>query len=333
MAQVTPNLALTVWNSLTDPYDSGQLADNFVKIDLHDHSGGGHGLPIDGSKSIVPNTITDVQLATNSVGTAEIQSGAVSADELADGQISRSKFSTAVGTTGGNGSPYYLSQGNPLPTGAVTGDEVYYQASNGTTPTTDTIYWHLRYNGTSWDFLGGSPLYKYNSANIVSNGTPTVDSWYGYWGTGATAGAFNSLAVPFAGTYVAEYSMTAADPANTSRGIFATAIAAGVAPSTNSTAVTSGVVSGSGAYSYYDSDMNALFSAGMTSRFSISAGTSSANRYVKILAKVLSSGYYVVNGSTIATLTIGSSGTPTTGNFSITENRISIRPVTVTNWS
>ena len=36
----TSNLGLTIWSSLTDPYDSSQLVDNFVKIDSHNHTGG-----------------------------------------------------------------------------------------------------------------------------------------------------------------------------------------------------------------------------------------------------------------------------------------------------
>jgi len=49
MSQITTNLALTLWNSLTDPYDSSELVDNFVKIDLHDHAtAGGVKIPFAG---------------------------------------------------------------------------------------------------------------------------------------------------------------------------------------------------------------------------------------------------------------------------------------------
>jgi len=49
MSQITTNLALTLWNSLTDPYDSSELVDNFVRIDLHDHAtAGGVKIPFAG---------------------------------------------------------------------------------------------------------------------------------------------------------------------------------------------------------------------------------------------------------------------------------------------
>src|SRR5215471_12861686 len=45
-----------------------------------------------------------------------------------------------------------------LPASPVTGDECYYQAA--TTP--NVVYWHLRYNGTNWDSVGGAPLLTYD---------------------------------------------------------------------------------------------------------------------------------------------------------------------------
>jgi hypothetical protein len=40
MAATTPNMALKVWNLLTDSYDHSQLAENFAKIDQHRHTEG-----------------------------------------------------------------------------------------------------------------------------------------------------------------------------------------------------------------------------------------------------------------------------------------------------
>lgn len=86
---VTPNLGLTVWNLLTDPYDSTQIADNWARIDQHDHSPG-QGVPINGATSIADGTITASKFAVgaavpdNSVTTSKIVAGAVTADGLAD---------------------------------------------------------------------------------------------------------------------------------------------------------------------------------------------------------------------------------------------------------
>jgi hypothetical protein len=82
MAQTTPNLQLTVWNNLTDPYNSEQLANNFIKLDQHDHSPG-KGAPIDGS-SIKDASITNAKLAANSVTTGTIAAGAVQTADLED---------------------------------------------------------------------------------------------------------------------------------------------------------------------------------------------------------------------------------------------------------
>lgn len=61
--EVTPNLGLTVWNLLTDSYDNSQLADNWARVDEHDHSEG-KGKQIDGSVAILDGTITQNKLAS-----------------------------------------------------------------------------------------------------------------------------------------------------------------------------------------------------------------------------------------------------------------------------
>lgn len=61
--EVTPNLGLTVWNLLTDSYDNSQLADNWARVDEHDHSDG-KGKQIDGSTGILDGSITQNKLAS-----------------------------------------------------------------------------------------------------------------------------------------------------------------------------------------------------------------------------------------------------------------------------
>src|SRR3954470_14415200 len=63
-----------------------------------------------------------------------------------------------------------------LPATPVEGQEVYYAAS-------PTVYWHLRYTGTVWMFLGGPPLFS--SAGGVANGVGTANSdTYAEWANG-----------------------------------------------------------------------------------------------------------------------------------------------------
>ncbi len=62
MALTTPKMSLSVWNQLTDPYDHAQLADNFSKIDFHDHTPGrGVLIPTEG---IADGAVTVAKLAT-----------------------------------------------------------------------------------------------------------------------------------------------------------------------------------------------------------------------------------------------------------------------------
>lgn len=83
---ITPNLGLTVWNLNTDPYDHAQLADNWARVDEHDHTPG-KGLPITGD-AIAPSTITGDKLDSglvlpgSSIGTTQLQDGAVTPDKL-----------------------------------------------------------------------------------------------------------------------------------------------------------------------------------------------------------------------------------------------------------
>jgi hypothetical protein len=207
MAQITPNLALTVWNNTADPYNSAQLADNFVKIDQHDHSGGVKGIRIDGSTSILANSIGSNAIGSNAVTANELSSSSTSDDaravgtnhikvnsidstKIVNGTITRSDLKSTIND---NATPVVLASTDSLPTGASIGDEIYYNYSTN-------VCWHLRYNGSSWNFIGGPALvtvYTTTSGDILngSNTAPTSPN-----GT--------TLTVPFAGIYNVWYSGT-----------------------------------------------------------------------------------------------------------------------------
>lgn len=92
--QQSPNMDLTLWDDLDDPYDHNELVQNWNKIDDHNHTAGnGVQIPTGG---LVDDAVTNAKLAPNSVTTAEILDGTILAQDIADGAISVSKLNTAA---------------------------------------------------------------------------------------------------------------------------------------------------------------------------------------------------------------------------------------------
>lgn len=81
MAFVSPRMSLKIWNAPSDPYDHEQLADNFLKLDLHDHSQG-RGTQI-GSDGIREGAITAVHIHPGALGTITLDNESVTTDKLA----------------------------------------------------------------------------------------------------------------------------------------------------------------------------------------------------------------------------------------------------------
>jgi hypothetical protein len=76
MALTTPKMGLRVWDQLNDPYDHNQLADNWSKVDFHDHSPG-RGVPIP-TEGISDGAITAAKLSTNVFGPSSVPTSALS---------------------------------------------------------------------------------------------------------------------------------------------------------------------------------------------------------------------------------------------------------------
>jgi microcystin-dependent protein len=113
-------MALTIWSNSSDPYSHNDLANNFLKLDQHDHSGG-RGIQIS-TAGLANNAVTTAKIAPGSVGSAQLTSNALLPAGLilpyaggaapggyliAQGQlISRSTYSNlfaAIGTIWGSG--------------------------------------------------------------------------------------------------------------------------------------------------------------------------------------------------------------------------------------
>lgn len=95
---ILPNLGLKVWNLSTDPYNSTQLAENFQKLDDHDHAGGrGKQIPTGG---IADGAITSAKMDPNmaiipsdgTVTTAKLVDGSVTSAKLADDAVTNAKI-------------------------------------------------------------------------------------------------------------------------------------------------------------------------------------------------------------------------------------------------
>lgn len=96
MAITVPNLGLTVWNAPTDPYVSAQLAENWYRIDEHDHSPG-KGRPLSGT-SFSEGGVTTALLVDGSVTTPKLGDTAVTAPKIATGAVTVTK--NATGSSG-----------------------------------------------------------------------------------------------------------------------------------------------------------------------------------------------------------------------------------------
>lgn len=202
MAETTTNMSLTVWNSLNDPYDSSQLVDNFVKLDTHDHSSG-KGVKVPNA-GLVNSKVTLGSTDVNLGATATTLSGLTTVTSTAFNGALTGNASTAttletarkINGTSFDGSanittPYITSVAN-MPASPATGDEIYYQAATN-------VVWHLRYNGTQWDYIGGSLLRSDQEWSGLSQGYVSAsgsDTYGSIDGTDTTA----SITLPaFAG--------------------------------------------------------------------------------------------------------------------------------------
>lgn len=116
---ISPNMALKIWNQISDPYDHAQLAENWSKVDEHDHTSGkgksittgaiadgaitqskiaaGVSLPL---TTIPPGTITTTELADGGVATADLADGSVTNLKLGSGAVGPANVqASTIGTS------------------------------------------------------------------------------------------------------------------------------------------------------------------------------------------------------------------------------------------
>jgi hypothetical protein len=94
MTATTPFTGLRVWDQLLDDYDHDQLADNWFKVDMHDHTPG-RGVLLT-TESIAPNSIAEIQIIDEQVSSSKIAPEAVTEPKIASGAITRRTIATGA---------------------------------------------------------------------------------------------------------------------------------------------------------------------------------------------------------------------------------------------
>lgn len=203
MAFTSPNMALTVWNLLSDLFDHRALAANFSAVDAHDHTAGkgvqlASGAFADGSVTtnklatgavtaakITGNTITAAQIANATITATQIANATITATQIANNTITATQLASGLLTTA-------LSS---TPPGSPTDGQLWnYPADAAGT------VWQFRYNAGSgssskWECVGGAPL-------AVGPGLGASPGSATYASTGTL------ITVPRTGEYVISWSMT-----------------------------------------------------------------------------------------------------------------------------
>lgn len=90
MSNVTGAMGLIIWDELTDDFDSGQLEDNWIAVDGHDHSNE-KGVQI-GTAGIKDAAITQPLLAAGAVGQVNLQNFSVGTNQLQEASVTGDKI-------------------------------------------------------------------------------------------------------------------------------------------------------------------------------------------------------------------------------------------------
>lgn len=144
MAFTTPNMALRAWDQVTDPYNHTQLADNFSKLDLHDHSTGkGVQIPTSG---LLDGAVTAAKLAAGAVPDFTIGDGAITTAKLANNSVTVDKMTP-----------------NSIPTAKVTMTGMNYVMNAGGNENT---FFTIPFNTEEYD--------THDAHNVVTNNSRLV---------------------------------------------------------------------------------------------------------------------------------------------------------------
>lgn len=97
MSIITTFMGLIGWDLPTDPYDHAQLAQNFVKLDAHDHTNTkGKQVP---SAGILDLAITSAKIQSLAVNGSKLADNSVTSSKIVDGSIGSAELASESVTT------------------------------------------------------------------------------------------------------------------------------------------------------------------------------------------------------------------------------------------
>lgn len=201
MAATAPQMGLKVWNLLTDSYDHSQLAENWAKVDQHNHTEG---------KGV-------------KIPTAGIEDGAISTAKIGASQVTNAKLASP--TTG-----VYKFLINSVSTlNGLTSGSIFYPVAYGTNltgksatgllgPPTGLLYLDPA------DFAMGSLTTKFRQSVVILNNATaaTVNFTFGLYPISSVAGGAN-IVNPTLGTVIAGSTTVFTAPSASTRYTSATA--------------------------------------------------------------------------------------------------------------
>lgn len=170
----TPNLSLIAWNLSSDPYNSEELAENWFKVDQHDHTPG-KGARIDTaaiedqavtSAKLHPSALPDLSIPDGSITTAKIVDGNVTLAKLASDSVNSAKIvdgSIATADIANNA----VTRAK-IPKSVVQGMRLTFTADSAVTGTWPSSFGDTNYAVTA-NFVG--------TIGIQYQWAPTITAW------------------------------------------------------------------------------------------------------------------------------------------------------------
>jgi hypothetical protein len=175
---ITPNMGLLIWNLDTDSFQSEELANTLIKVDLHDHTEG-KGAPI-GTAAIADGAITPEKLAAGVIADVSIPDGAITAAKLANNSVASANVinGSLVGADLANGTVTASQLADGGVTRAKTA-QTFIQAQRVTTSAASTVVnWATSFGDANYTVVavpsqtGIDCAVTAKSATTVTIGTP-----------------------------------------------------------------------------------------------------------------------------------------------------------------